>query len=281
MAYNEHGEKQCTICREYKSKDNFHKRSNVPDGLQGTCKYCMKITRPGNEKSIAYLEEMRIKNHNHCPELPGGLKLCVSCDMAKSMSEFGNKSNTKDGLNIYCKECASFQRKSKYKYILERPGLPELPENFKRCTRCKISKTVENFGVDKQKRDGHSHYCRACALDRINEYNRKNPHMIKKYNGQRRSRRLSIEDTMPDDWWNILIEFYGNVCMKCGAAEATHDHIKPISLGGAHSLDNSQLLCRSCNSAKGNRSDTDYRTGKILTTELYNEILREKAELSK
>ena len=57
---------------------------------------------------------------------------------------------------------------------------------------------------------------------------------------------------------------YENRCMACGTVEKLSvDHIKPISfypeLGETFS--NLQILCRSCNSKKGNRKIVDYRPG--------------------
>ena len=44
----------------------------------------------------------------------------------------------------------------------------------------------------------------------------------------------------------------GKVCKKCGAIKnLSLDHIKPVSKGGENSLDNLQVLCKSCNSKKG------------------------------
>jgi 5-methylcytosine-specific restriction endonuclease McrA len=45
-----------------------------------------------------------------------------------------------------------------------------------------------------------------------------------------------------------------SVCAKCNTKEyLTIDHIKPVSLGGENTLDNIQILCKSCNFKKGNR----------------------------
>ena len=45
-----------------------------------------------------------------------------------------------------------------------------------------------------------------------------------------------------------------SVCAKCNTKEfLTIDHIKPISLGGENTLDNIQILCKTCNFKKGNR----------------------------
>lgn len=44
-------------------------------------------------------------------------------------------------------------------------------------------------------------------------------------------------------------------CQKCGAtSDLTLDHIKPWSTGGPDTEDNLRVLCRSCNSRKGDRT---------------------------
>lgn len=50
---------------------------------------------------------------------------------------------------------------------------------------------------------------------------------------------------------NIVLKMYGNVCLRCGAREKLEvDHVIPYSKGGDTSIENSQVLCRSCNSWK-------------------------------
>jgi len=54
-------------------------------------------------------------------------------------------------------------------------------------------------------------------------------------------------------------------CPLCGATITwdTHDlptspeadHITPVSRGGLNTLDNGQIICRTCNRSKGNRSE--------------------------
>ena len=64
------------------------------------------------------------------------------------------------------------------------------------------------------------------------------------------------------DLRRAVLRHYGPACMKCGSASAPSvDHIKPRSLFPELELefDNTQVLCRSCNSSKGNRHEHDYR----------------------
>ena len=53
-----------------------------------------------------------------------------------------------------------------------------------------------------------------------------------------------------------LLERDERTCWLCGGRvhrkNATMDHIIPVSLGGAHSLDNLKLAHRHCNQARGN-----------------------------
>ncbi len=46
----------------------------------------------------------------------------------------------------------------------------------------------------------------------------------------------------------------GGRCIECGASDyLALDHVIPFSKGGANTVKNLQLLCRRCNSAKGDR----------------------------
>ena len=60
--------------------------------------------------------------------------------------------------------------------------------------------------------------------------------------------------------WLALLEFYGHRCLRCGSREGiiTVDHVIPLSLGGANTIDNIQPLCEGCNLLKG-QGTTDYR----------------------
>lgn len=54
------------------------------------------------------------------------------------------------------------------------------------------------------------------------------------------------------DW--EAVENLERRCNMCGiTTDLTIDHIKPLSKGGTNDIKNIQILCRQCNSAKGNK----------------------------
>lgn len=77
-----------------------------------------------------------------------------------------------------------------------------------------------------------------------------------------RARRSSMErdgrSTLTLEQWNMILAIQGNMCGKChkqfSESNKPHrDHIIPVVLGGALTFDNTQALCKSCNSSKGPR----------------------------
>jgi hypothetical protein len=60
--------------------------------------------------------------------------------------------------------------------------------------------------------------------------------------------------SIPDEVRSFVFERDGHSCLRCGATEGlTLDHIHPWSIGGPDTADNLQVLCRPCNSSKGDR----------------------------
>lgn len=66
-----------------------------------------------------------------------------------------------------------------------------------------------------------------------------------------RKRRNQFAEGRPD-LMLALIERDGYQCKNCeGQEDLSIDHIIPLSKGGSDDLDNLQILCKSCNSSKG------------------------------
>ena len=66
--------------------------------------------------------------------------------------------------------------------------------------------------------------------------------------------RLDPENSFTASEWQEKLEEHGYACAHCGVtADLTMDHVTPLSKGGRNTIENIQVLCRACNSSKGNR----------------------------
>jgi len=74
------------------------------------------------------------------------------------------------------------------------------------------------------------------------------------------ARRRGVACTLTFAQWWAYLERVGWLCLCCGdQPDSLHiDCVKPMSKGGAFSLDNAQPLCGPCNRAKGTK-EIDYR----------------------
>ena len=80
--------------------------------------------------------------------------------------------------------------------------------------------------------------------------------MANKYNKCATVRGYTAINTFDFVIW--LDKHYGCLCKYCGVRADSHDHIIPLSRGGAHSLDNLQLVCWSCNRAKWTMTEDEF-----------------------
>jgi len=86
---------------------------------------------------------------------------------------------------------------------------------------------------------------------RHNWYSRNKQKII--LNNHIRRTRYKDGNVSIEDWENIKKKF-NYICPMCNQSkQLTIDHIKPISLGGEHKIENIQPLCKTCNSSKGKK----------------------------
>jgi hypothetical protein len=62
----------------------------------------------------------------------------------------------------------------------------------------------------------------------------------------------SLRESFPEGVRHSVWERDGGACRSCGSkSDLQYDHLIPVSMGGANSVDNLQILCGSCNRRKG------------------------------
>ena len=106
------------------------------------------------------------------------MKQCTKCKKRKDESEFYRRRRNKDGLAVWCKECAdeatnkcrrrrSAVRKQRRYEEFHRivNGVKE-----KRCRRCKKWKGETMFGRSRKSKDGLGLYCKKCINEAARKY---------------------------------------------------------------------------------------------------------------
>ncbi len=62
----------------------------------------------------------------------------------------------------------------------------------------------------------------------------------------------SLREFIPEDVRHAVWQRDGGSCRSCGATtDLQYDHVIPVSMGGANTADNLQILCANCNRQKG------------------------------
>lgn len=162
-------------------------------------------------------------------------KVCTGlCGLEKPLDQFNKNRDGKFGRYSQCKVCQSLYKKS-----------------------------YDEVNRDRKSAEGRIWYQnnRELKLEQSRLWAKNNPDKKREATYRRKARLAASPNSMPTNYWNILLGFYGAKCAQCGSTEnLTHDHVIPISWDGSeHSLRNSQILCDTHNYSKQDRNSDDYR----------------------
>lgn len=224
----------CKTCNLEQPLENFHKGKGNKDGRIPHCKEC-----ESKKNKMNYVPS-KDPRHKINPDDLHNLttKWCWYGQHFESKSLFNSSFNRKDGLSSMYKKCNVL---------------------YKKDQRLNNSKHIKKKDKEYYQRTRNSQD----KIDKANKLKREkyDPAKNREYFHKRRALKKSIPDTMPKGWWQMMLDFYGAKCAKCGSEEnLSHDHIIPVTHpDSSHSLFNSQILCMSCNSSKKNYDVIDYR----------------------
>lgn len=130
-------------------------------------------------------------------------------------------------------------------------------DTHKTCTHCKQIKPLEDFPVDNDKRSGKKSHCRLCHASLNQQRRDENPYWHPAIQQNYRAKQYGKDGRVSPTEISALFEAAGHKC-PCGATtDLEIDHIVPLNKGGEHEISNLQVLCKSCNSAKGDRWPND------------------------
>ena len=159
--------------------------------------------------------------------------------------------------SIYYREhIDDLRRRAREKYWEHRQERIEYSREYRKANKEKISaynrfynNTNKEKITEKRKQSYIKH--KETRNKEVSEYKRTHKEQICFYERNRRFRKKQGGNLSLHEWESVM-EFYGRVCLCCGATDnLTVDHVIPLKLGGENSVNNVQPLCNICNSKKG------------------------------
>lgn len=216
----------CKSCNEIKAEKAF---ANGKRGLAASCNKCKaKKARdtmyPSRIKAKAQTQIRRIKKELEIIE-------CKSCG-----KKLKRKDWPKDKSGKLATRCCVERGLAHTNRYLRRRGK-------KFCNACSMVKLLSHFPVVNGK---DASPCRPC----------KKASLIKQNADQVRLNRIveTDDDTLSSSAIGRLFSSadFCPVCSnKMSFTDKTLDHIRPLSLGGTHSIKNAMIICHGCNTKKG------------------------------
>jgi len=101
--------KNCPKCKQWKPHAEFYKNKNKADDLSSECKECNKKAVAANTKKKRQAKILELSKQS-----PKTTKFCPDCGEERPFSEFGKRSDRKDGFKPYCKKHTNERQKQYY-----------------------------------------------------------------------------------------------------------------------------------------------------------------------
>ena len=189
-----------------------------------------------------------------------GLKVCKTCKVEKSLTEFLSGKNS-------CKSCEvakslvwNRRNKATKNQNNKKSRLRHLEKARARDKRYSIEHKAQRLAYLRQWREKNQ--------DRIKELKRSwlraNPEKKRVQSHRRRAHKLVVKNDLTHKQWQVILESYGSQCVYCGKAATEQEHIIPFSRGGENTQDNVVPACKKCNTAKGSKSLLAFMLYRVL-----------------
>jgi len=259
-------DKLCIKCQVVKPISEFGKDKLRPDGLFPYCKRC-RLKNP--EKSDEW-QKNKTKGLHHCGK----------CKQWLNPSEFYPNPSKKNGIHHHCKDCTIKQASEYYHADKDRTHQKNRERywNNKEKEQAEFKKWYSaNAERQRQKartwhkenyhrvRDKRQEYAKNWRNTRGKEwYSSPEGRFYTNRAAQvRRKRAKLVENTLTKEQWFEILRVQNHTCLGCNRKftnilKPTIDHVVPLSKGGGLTKENTQALCRNCNSRKHTKT-IDYR----------------------
>ena len=214
-----------------------------------------------------------------------GVKTCTTCREEKDVAHFPPIKKSRDGLDIYCKQCKReymtqykkrnavvLDEKRRARYLAKREESLAKSLAWQQANKERANETKRRWlerNPDKRKeanarwraenRDAVAEKNRRwqnANRERANAKNRRyqlrHPEKQRAINAVFHARRSAAGGggISPAEWRGVLAASLG-MCVYCGGHKRLSlDHIDPVARGGTNDVENVAAACRNCNSSK-------------------------------
>lgn len=228
--------KKCARCQEEKTFDQFAKYKKARDGHQAYCRKCN--TEAAREYAARHsgLPDCDCKTCTKNRLVEAGLRRCARCKEVKPEGDFYASRQAKCGRQGMCIECQLLYSKEVQGRMALRVHDDQCEcqpcvTGVKFCTRCKETKSREDFSLKKTSGDGLQQHCQRCQMEMW------------------RLRRYGLSDAA----FNSMLTEQGGKCAACSRdfgddnkPHIDHDHACCDSQKTCGKCVR-QLLCKGCN----------------------------------
>ena len=169
-------------------------------------------------------------------------KRCTKCGKVKLAGEFGKDKRLISGIKSWCKRCRL-----------------DIAKIWRDANREKINKKLRDWYTNHPGKnyEYHKKYIAKEGKDLLlktsgRKWKLENKEKVREISRNRHARIKKAGGKITAAEWRGVLKKYGNKCLRCGRDDVklTMDHVKPIFIGGTHTVDTVQPLCLSCNSTK-------------------------------
>lgn len=190
------------------------------------------------------------------------MKVCSKCGEEKSIILFKKSKQSPSGYSSWCKVCHSAGTCNYQKDNRDKANVNN--KKYKKTEKGKISqaryKNTKNYKKKKKL------YYISEAGKATSARNR----------ATRRNRELKALNNLTAAEWINILKNQDNKCVLCGISftetPPQRDHIHPLSKGGGLCKDNVQGLCKSCNSKKGAKIESDWDSDKDFKDQSFDDL---------
>ena len=173
------GTKKCRKCLEIKEFECFSKHGTSSDGYEFVCLDCKNIKQAEKQrcslcyktKEVINFRKFRLGFNKFCIDCENehkdsieieeeDIKHCTLCKQDKTLDKFSKCTKKTDGYSQYCSNCGK-EKSKEYREKQKNKGTT-IVKDKKKCSMCKTEKSMENYYISKNSKDGKKSKCIDC-----------------------------------------------------------------------------------------------------------------------